>query len=58
MTNTKDIIIKLKDVRDEKGLSYNDILSLTSAKRLAAKQAEEQRNCKNNVLKELGKHIE
>ena len=28
MTNTKDIIIKLKDVRDEKGLSYNDILSL------------------------------
>jgi len=28
MTNTKDIIIKLKDVRDEKGLSYNDILEL------------------------------
>lgn len=28
MTNTKDIIIKLKEVRDERGLSYNDILSL------------------------------
>ena len=28
MTNTKDIIIKLKEVREEKGLSYNDILSL------------------------------
>lgn len=28
MTNTKDIIIKLKEVRNEKGLSYNDILSL------------------------------
>lgn len=38
--------------------NYNDILSLTSAKRLAAKQAEEQRKCKNNVLKELGKYIE
>lgn len=28
MTNTRDIIIKLKEVREEKGLSYNDILSL------------------------------
>ena len=28
MTNTKDIIMKLKEVRDERGLSYNDILSL------------------------------
>ena len=28
MTNTKDIIIKLKEVREEKGLSYNDILVL------------------------------
>jgi len=28
MTNTRDIIMKLKEVRDERGLSYNDILSL------------------------------
>ena len=28
MTNIKDIIIKLKEVREEKGLSYNDILDL------------------------------
>ena len=28
MTNTKDLIIKLKEVREEKGLSYNDILNL------------------------------
>ena len=28
MTNTKDIIVKLKEVREEKGLSYNDILAL------------------------------
>ena len=28
MTNTKDIIIKLKEVREEKGLSYGDILEL------------------------------
>lgn len=28
MTNTKDIILKLKEVREEKGLSYNDILDL------------------------------
>ena len=28
MTNTKDIIIKLKQVREEKGLSYGDILDL------------------------------
>lgn len=28
MTNSRDIIIKLKEVREEKGLSYNDILSL------------------------------
>ena len=28
MTNTKDLIIKLKEVREEKGLSYGDILEL------------------------------
>jgi transcriptional regulator with XRE-family HTH domain len=28
MTNTKDIIIKLKEVREEKGLSLNNILDL------------------------------
>ena len=28
MTNTKDIISKLKEVREEKGLSYGDILDL------------------------------
>ena len=28
MTNTKDIIVKLKAVREEKGLSYSDILDL------------------------------
>lgn len=28
MTNTKDIIIQLKKVREEKGLSFNDILQL------------------------------
>lgn len=28
MTNIRDIIIQLKNVRDEKGLSYNDILDL------------------------------
>ena len=28
MTNTRDIIIKLKKVRDEKSLSYNDIINL------------------------------
>ena len=28
MTNTKDIIIKLKEVREEKKLSYTDILNL------------------------------
>lgn len=28
MTNTKDIIMKLKEVREEKGFSYNDILDL------------------------------
>ena len=28
MTNSKDIIIRLKEVREEKGLSYNDILNL------------------------------
>lgn len=28
MTNTRDLIIKLKEVRDEKGLSYTDILNL------------------------------
>ena len=31
MTNTKDIILKLKEVRKEKGLSYSDILSLMEA---------------------------
>lgn len=31
MTNTKDIIIKLKEVREDKGLSYGDILSLLEA---------------------------
>jgi len=28
MTNTKDLITKLKEVREEKGLSFNDILDL------------------------------
>ena len=28
MTNTRDLIIKLKEVREEKGLSYGDILDL------------------------------
>ena len=28
MTNIKDIILKLKEVRDEKGLSYSDVLDL------------------------------
>ena len=28
MTNTRDIIIKLKEVREERGLSYGDILEL------------------------------
>lgn len=28
MNKTKDIILKLKEVRDEKGLSYNDIVAL------------------------------
>ena len=28
MTNTKDLIMKLKEVREEKGLSYNDIMDL------------------------------
>ena len=28
MTNTKDIIVKLKEVREEKGLSYTDIINL------------------------------
>lgn len=28
MTNSKDIIIRLKEVREEKGLSFNDILTL------------------------------
>lgn len=28
MTNSKDVILKLKEVREEKGLSYNDILTL------------------------------
>lgn len=28
MTNSKDVILKLKEVREEKGLSYGDILDL------------------------------
>ena len=28
MTNTKDLILKLKEVREEKGLSYTDIMNL------------------------------
>lgn len=28
MTNSKDVILKLKEVREEKGYSYNDILNL------------------------------
>lgn len=28
MTNTRDVILKLKEVREEKGLSYGDILKL------------------------------
>ena len=28
MTNTRDLIIKLKEVREEKGYSFNDILTL------------------------------
>lgn len=28
MTNSKDVILKLKEVREEKGLSYSDILDL------------------------------
>ena len=28
MTNTREIILKLKEVREEKGLSYGDILDL------------------------------
>lgn len=28
MTNTRDIIVRLKEVREEKGLSYTDILDL------------------------------
>ena len=28
MTNTKDLIVKLKEVREEKGYSYNDIMEL------------------------------
>ena len=31
MTNTRDIIIKLKEVREEKKLSYTDILTLLEA---------------------------
>ena len=32
MTNTRDIIIKLKEVREEKGLSYADILNILEEK--------------------------
>ena len=31
MTNTKDIILKLKEVREEKGYSYTDILNMMEA---------------------------
>lgn len=31
MTNTKDIILKLKEVKEEKGLSINDILKMVEA---------------------------
>ena len=31
MTNTKDIIIRLKEVRKERGLSYSDILEMMEA---------------------------
>ena len=31
MTNTKDIIVKLKEVREEKQLSYGDILNMMEA---------------------------
>lgn len=31
MTNTRDVIIKLKEIREEKGLSYTDILNLMEA---------------------------
>ena len=34
MTNTKEIISKLKEVRDEKGLSYNDILRIMEEKNI------------------------
>ena len=34
MTNTKEIITKLKEVRDEKGLSYNDILKTMEEKNI------------------------
>ena len=33
MTNTKEIILKLKEVREEKGLSYGDILELMEKNR-------------------------
>ena len=32
MTNSKDIIVKLKEVRDEKGLSYSDIIKIMEEK--------------------------
>lgn len=34
MTNSKDIIVKLKEVRDEKGLSYSDIIKLMEEKNI------------------------
>ena len=34
MTNTREIITKLKEVRDEKGLSYNDILKTMEEKNI------------------------
>ena len=34
MTNTREIISKLKEVRDEKGLSYNDILRIMEEKNI------------------------
>ena len=34
MTNTRDIILELKAVRDEKGLSYTDIMKRLEEKGL------------------------
>ena len=34
MTNTREIITKLKEIRDEKGLSYNDIIKIMENKNI------------------------